>query len=75
MPEERGGVYDFRSRPSMRRSASWMFSMLFAYEKRRWPSPNSPKAVPDRQATPASSSRRSASALLPKPVRVMFGKT
>ena len=26
--------------------------MLVAYEKRRWPSPNSPKAVPERQATP-----------------------
>ncbi|PYQ49160.1 MAG: Twin-arginine translocation pathway signal [Acidobacteria bacterium] len=49
---------------AIRLSASSMFSMLLAYEKRRCPSPNSPKAVPLRQATPASSSSLSASARL-----------
>ncbi len=46
-----------RMAASIRRSASSMFSMLFAYEKRMKPSPKAPKAVPDRQATPPSYSK------------------
>ena len=53
-----------------------MFSMLVAYEKRRWPSPNSPKAVP-REAGHAGLVEQAVGQRLrlEKPVPVMFGKT
>ena len=46
----------------------------FAIEKRKYPSPKLPKAVPERAATPASSKRASASFLEGHPVLMMLGK-
>src|SRR5207237_2429618 len=60
---------------AIRSSARLMFSTELATLKRKYPSPKPPKAVPARQATPASSSRASASFFEVHPVRVMLGKT
>ena len=50
-----------------------MFSVLFAYENRRYPSPNAPKLVPEITAIPASSSIRRWRKSLDVPVPVTFG--
>src|SRR5437867_3857806 len=47
-------TYRFANAVRIRSRARWMFSTEFAYEKRRYPSPCPPNAVPDRHATPAS---------------------
>src|SRR5919201_7140185 len=59
---------------SKRLTALFRLSTELATLKRRYPSPNSPKAVPERQATPASSSSASASFFDDHPVPVMLGK-
>ena len=55
--------------------ASRMFSTLLANEKRKYPSPIAPKHVPERHATPASSSRRFARSLDDTPVFAVLGNT
>ena len=57
----------------IRSSARRMFSELFAYENRRYPSPNAPKLVPEITAMPASSSMRCWRASLDVAVPVTFG--
>ena len=52
-----------------------MFSIELAYGSRKYPSPQDPKAVPDRQATPASLSRRAASTDDGMPTSFTFGNT
>ena len=58
---------------SIRSRARRMFSALFAYENRRYPSPNAPKLVPEITAIPASSSIRCCRTSLDVPVPVTFG--
>jgi hypothetical protein len=58
----------------MRASARVMFSAEFAYERRMYPSPLTPKSGPPIVATPASSSSAEASAFAFQPVSRMLGK-
>src|SRR5437868_6571504 len=62
-------VYKFRLVQSLIWSNAWFrFSKELATLKRRYPSPKSPKDVPERQATPACSNNASASGFDFQPV-------
>src|SRR3954465_4757681 len=60
---------------SRRLRASCRFSSEFATLNRRYPSPNAPKDVPERAATPACSRSASASGFDFHPVCLILGKT
>ena len=58
-------AYSAATKPRIRSTACSRFSSEEAYEMRRCPSPWPPNEVPESTATPASSSRRSASSSAP----------
>src|ERR1035438_1362627 len=64
----------FPTQSSIRVSARLRFSIELAMLKRRYPSPNSPNAVPERHATPACSRSASASLFDGHPVLGVVGK-
>src|SRR5436189_6323024 len=70
-----GQIPFFEIHCSIHSNARCKFSMEFATLNLKYPSPNSPNDVPERQATPASSSSASAMALDCQPVPVTLGKT